>query len=106
MTGVPIGIVVALIDAASQASGQGSVIDRADEKLVRYIRSSGSGGRDVDSGYRPPPSWQSRRRSPSKSPSRARTGPKRRSGYYWSHKKRRWLKSKFKPRRRTRKYRR
>ncbi len=118
MTGVPVGVVINLIDAAMQASGSEGIIDRGDEKLVRYI--GGSPGRGGSSSFRFNPhgsKWHSSRgrggpsrrtqpRRPRGGPGRGRarynftrtyssSGRRRRKGFYWSYKKKRWMKSKF-----------
>jgi len=116
MTGVPIGIVVALIDALDQSTGGSGIVDRFDEKVHRYIRDSP--GRGSSSGFRwnpygskaapsrrgggPPrrsPTRRSRYRSgaPKGSHRRSftRSGRRRRKGFYWSYKHKRWMKSKF-----------
>ena len=123
MTGVPIGVVVALIDAYDQSQGRPGLVDRADEKLVRYLQSKGYGsGRypgQPSHGYvdhtgrlrdkyrsrrgggpsRRPPTRRTRYRSgaPKGSHRRSftRSGRRRRKGFYWSYKHKRWMKSKF-----------
>lgn len=118
MTGVPIGLVVALMDAADQASGGPGIVDRADEKLVAYLRNAP--GRGSSSTFRWNPygskGYPSRRRggptrrTPTRRPDFYRA-PRRRpqrkfpdsavrkkrcpSGYYYSYKHRRCMKSKF-----------
>lgn len=121
MTGVPVGVLINIMDALMQASGGESIIDRADEKVYRYIRDSpgrnGSGSFRFNpygsKGYRSRggggPSRRTNPRRPSSgyrskprtSQYRPRYGKSRKStkrckpGYYYNHKARRCMKSKF-----------
>lgn len=127
MTGVPVGLVLALIDAADQASGGPGIMDRGDEKLVRYLRNSPGRGSSGSFRWNPYGSkgypsrgggGPSRRTPPRRAPSkgwyymgRGRYVPANRykgykgkprwnrkrcpSGYYYSYKHRRCMKSKF-----------
>ncbi len=126
MANIPVGLLVAAIDAADQAAGGPGVVDRLDEKVISYLR--GSPGRGSSQGFRWNPSgskmYDTRRRggpsktSPTRRPSyhdwtstgRGRYVPKKRfkrtrrsskkkrcpPGYYYSYKARRCIKSKFK----------
>lgn len=125
MTGVPVGLVIGLIDALDQSTGGPGIVDRADEKLFRYIRSdSATSGQypvyrygtkylDHTGRDRYRHRYRSRRRggpsgrypthrNQSRYPGPRRRGPYRGKGrsrcppgHYWSFKHRRCMKSKF-----------
>ena len=116
MSGPSVGFVIALIDALDQAGGGPGIVDRFDEKALRYIRESpgrggqgsfrwnpyGSKGAPSRRGGGPSrrsPTRRSRYRSGAPRGSHrkywSRSGRRRRKGFYWSHKHKRWMKSKY-----------
>jgi len=123
MTGVPVGIIIRLLDLVSgdYASESDPGTDFADEKLYRYLRDAPGG---KSSGYfrfnpygskgyrsrgrggpsrrpnprRPPKGYRSQPKTSQYRPryGKSRSSPKRcKPGYYYNHKARRCMKSKF-----------